>query len=145
MEVLRKERIVIQMIGIQLIGCVFLILALCAAGVWKYAQTPDHFDSVIGTLIHRKTSRNVRSKYRTIPVYTEYTYAYTVNGKTYRFSGAVERAKHALSRKVRIVYLRGFPRCSGVEKCDCSWFAFISGLLFVSGVLFLILPWSFAP
>lgn len=120
------------------------------SGLWFlfltiYALFPGNHVSTVGTLTKRVTRKNVRSKHGyLIPNVTNYTYSYTVNGRTYRLKQTGHHTKSCLTRKVTIVYLRGFPRCAAIDRYNGSLNAFFAILLLAGGAWFLYLCLSAA-
>lgn len=113
-------------------------------GVWFlfltiYGRNPKNQMHTIGTLIQKKTKRNVAGRHCTIPVITDYTYSYTVNGKEYRIRHSVQNTKRGIMKKATIVYLKGFPRCAGIEQYHNSLHGFLSALLLLGGILMILL------
>lgn len=63
-----------------------------------------------GTLKHKNTQRNVQAKYGKIPVMTNYTYQYTVNGREYNYHGTVHAAGKQVTKNAPMEYVKWFPR-----------------------------------
>ena len=63
-----------------------------------------------GTLKYKNTQRNVQAKYGKIPVMTDYTYQYTVNGRTYNYRGSIHAAGKRVSKNAPMEYVKWFPR-----------------------------------
>ena len=95
-----------------------------------------------GTLTKVFTERNVRVKYRTIPVLTQYTYTYTVKGRTYRYRSEGFHSGRRLFAKVAMVYVKGFPRhaypnrFSGVNEWILGISMLVMGCLFLFAFVF---------
>lgn len=86
-----------------------------AIGLWNLmiailGMFPHSLSTAVGTLSHKKTHRNVKGRYGTVPILTNYIYSYTVNGKQYRCSGRVMGTKRHLLPKASMVYVKWFPR-----------------------------------
>lgn len=85
------------------IGIIFLIISFVI-------NNPKFLVSVTGKLVEKKGFRNYFiSKLGTVTNATEYTYAYEVNGRTYKLSGVQYKRSNAIPDRTTIVYLRGFP------------------------------------
>ena len=99
---------------------------------------PKYRATAVGTLQNRRTQRNVRVKYGTLPVVTDYTYQYTVNGKKYKYSSSGQFTKRNLYQKVTLVYVKWFPRHAYPEKFTgtTQWICGLS-LLFL-GILMIV-------
>lgn len=71
---------------------------------------PKFHGTAVGTLLNTDTARNVRVKYGTIPILTNFTYIYTVNGSKYKYRGEKAKHKRYVPQKVHLVFVKGFPR-----------------------------------
>lgn len=100
----------------------------------------DRFKAMaVGTLLKKRSRRNVRTKGGfIIPVVTDYTYEYKVNGKKYRYSSSGRFTKAHLYKNVTMVYVKWFPRYAYPEKFTATnqWLIGIS--MFVMAVLFTV-------
>lgn len=104
---------------------------------------PSFRDTAVGTLHKRRTERNVPIRHgRKIPIVTNYTYQYTVNGKKYRYSSLGYFTKGHLYKKVTMVYVKGFPRYAYPQKFTATtqWSLglcmLFMGLMFTFVILF---------
>ena len=76
------------------------------------SRNPQNLVSTTGELTQYKGYKEYKLKNRTVPNATEYTYTYTVNGKSYSLRGVQHTHPRNLPKRVEIVYLRSFPRCA---------------------------------
>ena len=112
-------------------GIFFVVLAI-------RSKNPNNLLSTTGELTRKKDFKNYKLKNRSVPNAVEYTYTYTVNGKSYHLRGVQHTHSRNLHKRIAIVYLRGFPRCayeehfSGIQE----WLIAIS---FTSMGLFLLI------
>ena len=112
-------------------GIFFVVLAI-------RSKNPNNLLSTTGELTRKKDFKNYKLKNRSVPNAVEYTYTYTVNGKSYHLRGVQHTHSRNLYKRIVIVYLRGFPHCayeehfSGIQE----WLIAIS---FTSMGLFLLI------
>ena len=85
--------------------CAFWNLLIAILGLF-----PQYRATAIGTLKKANTRRNVQGRHRIIPVATEYTYVYIVNGKQYKYSRGNEQRRQCLFPKKVLQYVKWFPR-----------------------------------
>ena len=72
---------------------------------------PRFRSTAVGALTDVRVRRNVPSRYGTpIPIVTRYKYIYSVNGRTYKYSGEELRSRRQLFPRVTMVYVKWFPR-----------------------------------
>lgn len=90
----------------------FLLLGLWNLTIAVLGLFPRFLSSAVGTLAEANTKHNFRRRpYHTIiPIYTWFTYTYSVNGKIYRYKAEGIHSKTPLFRKVSMVYVKWFPR-----------------------------------
>lgn len=126
-----------------LIGTLLLVLGLFFLWVALLGRNPDNISTTVGTLVKASSYKNVPLKYGgMIKNQTDYVYAYTVDGRTYRCTGRKNEHKRTLPRKVTIVYITRYPRSGCVERYNSTsaWLYAIcciaNGLLFI-GIYFL--------
>ena len=92
-----------------------MTVALFAIGFWNlliaiFGLFPQCRATAVGTLVKANTRRNVQGRHRIIPVATEYTYVYIVNGKQYKYSRGNEQRRQCLFPKKVLQYVKWFPR-----------------------------------
>ena len=121
----------------------YLVIGSCSLsiGLWNLIIAilglfPQCRSTVIGTLHNAKTKKNVkgRSGFAPIPIRTEYTYTYTVKGKTYQYLGKELSTKRHLLPKVSMVYVKGFPRHAYPNKFKGTNEWTIAFIMFLIGV-----------
>lgn len=92
-------------------GVVLLIsLGLLNLMIAILGRNPKFLATTVGTLTKANTRRNVPGRHCTIPVLTDYTYVYTVNGRQYKHSREGFHSKRRLLPKAVMVYVKWFPR-----------------------------------
>ena len=94
---------------------IIIISVFGAVSVWNFTVAilglfPKLHGTAVGKLVKTDTARNVRVKYGTIPILTNFTYVYTVNGHTYRYRGEKAKHKRYVPQKVHLVFVKWFPR-----------------------------------
>lgn len=87
---------------LSLIGLFFLCLALRGGN-------PANLVETVGALTRRQHFRDLQIKSRKVKNLTDYTYSYTVGGRTYKLAGTQWTHPGKLMRRTTIVYLKGFP------------------------------------
>ena len=111
-----------------LIGLFFLWLAL-------WGRKPENLVETVGALTRRQHFKNVQLRRRRDKNLTDYTYSYTVGGRTYRLSGTQWIHPRKLFKKTTIVYLKGFPRVAyigeftGIQEWALAIVFLVMGLL----------------
>jgi hypothetical protein len=98
-----------------------LVLGIYYVALGVYFCFPQSRAYALGKLERAKGEKNVRvrdvRRFVVVPHWTQYTYSYTVNGKTYKKSGADAQSPRQLPNRPRVVYMKWMPR-----------YAFVSGL-----------------
>ena len=107
---------------------------------------PKNRAYTLGKLEKTKGAKNVHiravgSKYRTVvvPHWTNFTYSYTVNGKTYKTSGSVANSPKQLPYRPSIVYIKRMPRYAFVRGLTMFQRPIWGFALIVVSILFLII------
>ena len=104
------------MVFFLLLGAALILSGFYFLFLTYLAKNPANLSTAVGMLTRASGYKNVPTKQGwKIKDQTEYTYSYTVNEKTYRRKGIMNRHKRYLPQRVTIVYLTGFPRHSGIE------------------------------
>ena len=131
---------------IRAISWCALFLGIYYIVLGVYFCFPQSRAYALGRLEQVKGKKNVRihpvgSRRRTViaPHWTQYTYSYTVNGKTYKKSAADAKSPKQLVYRPRVVYMKWMPRYAFVSGLTVFQRPFWGvGLIFVS-TLFLII------
>ncbi len=95
-----------------------------------------------GTLKNKNTQRNVQARWGKIPVMTDYTYQYTVNGRKYNYHGSVHAAGKRVTKNAPMVYVKWFPRHAYPWRftAELQWAwgigLFVIGLMFTLVIVF---------
>ena len=89
-------------------GLFFTVLAI-------RSLNPNNLISTTGELSKKIGFKNYKLKIGSVPNAVEYTYTYTVNGKSYHLRGVKHTHSRNLYKRIVIVYLRGFPHCAYEE------------------------------
>lgn len=93
-----------------LAGLYYLRLALLG-------RNPENLSTAVGTLVKVSGFKNVPMKHGgIIKNQTDYAYAYTVKGRTYRLKGRVNAHRRTLLRKATIVFVTGHPRRAYIDQ-----------------------------
>ena len=85
--------------------CAFWNLTIAILGLFPQCRA-----TAVGTLAKANTRRNVQGKHGIIPVVTEYTYFYIVDGKQYKYSRGNYQRHQCLFPKKVLQYVKWFPR-----------------------------------
>ena len=96
-------------------GILMLLPGLFFAGLAIRSKNPNNLISATGELTRKKDFKNYKLKNRSVPNAVEYTYTYTVNGRSYHLQGVQHTHSRNLHKRITIIYLRGFPRCAYEE------------------------------
>ena len=99
----------------ETIFCIVVTVITLLIGIYNLSIAilglfSKHRAIVIGTLKNKNTQRNVQARWGKIPVKTDYTYQYTVNGRKYNYHGSVFAAGKRVSKTAPMVYVKWFPR-----------------------------------
>ena len=130
-----------------MIFCIVVVVILLLIGGYNLLIAilglfPKFKDTTVGTLQKKRTQRNVRIRGGSVPVVTDYTYQYTVNGKKYKYSSSGRFTKSHLHQKVTMVYLKLFPRYAYPERFTpitqwiCGVGMLLLGVMFIIGIFF---------
>jgi len=103
------EFILIFGITILFIGLFYLIPVI-------RSRNPKNLCATVGTLSKTSSFKNFQTRYGLFKNLTDFTYTYSVNGKSYRISGSAPKHRRFIPNKVDIVYLKGFPRSAYIEE-----------------------------
>ena len=104
------------MIFFLVLGITMLLPGIFFAVLAIRSRNPNNLISTTGEVTRKKDFKNYTVlKNYSVPNAVEYTYAYTVNGKSYQLRGVQHRHPRNLRKRIAIVYLRGFPRCAYEE------------------------------
>lgn len=102
-------------------GWTMLILGSYYVAMGVLFCFPKNCDRTLGKLEKTKGKKNVRVRenpgHKTViaPHWTSFTYSYTVNGKTYKKSGAAAKSPRQLPYQPSVVYLKWMPRYAFVK------------------------------
>ena len=96
-------------------GILMLLTGLFFAVLAIRSKNPNNLISATGELTRKKDFKNYKLKNRSVPNAVEYTYTYTVNGRSYHLQGVQHTHSRNLHKRITIIYLRGFPRCAYEE------------------------------
>ena len=96
-------------------GILMLLPGLFFAGLAIRSKNPNNLISATGELTEKKDFKNYKLKNRSVPNAVEYTYTYTVNGRSYHLQGVQHTHSRNLHKRITIIYLRSFPRCAYSE------------------------------
>ena len=106
---------------LHVFGWTMLILGAYYVAIGVLFCFPQNCARTVGRLEKTKNKKNVRvcenpgHKTMVAPHWTSYTYSYTVNGKTYKKSGAVAKSPRQLPYQPSVVYLKWIPRYGFVK------------------------------
>ena len=87
------------------LGCLFTLLCV----YYRISFRESNRMQTNGFLRQTKFKRNVRHRFAFYHLYTEFTYAYTANGKQYTLTDHMSGTPNQLSHTVTIVYQKGKP------------------------------------
>ncbi len=102
-------------------GWAMLILGSYYVAMGVLFCFPKNRARTVGKLEKTKGRKNVRvrknpgHKMVVVPHWTSFTYSYTVNGKTYKKSGAAAKSPRQLPYQPGVVYLKWMPRYAVVK------------------------------
>ena len=96
-------------------GIVMLLPGVFFTALVIRSKNPNNLISTTGELTRKKDFKNYKLKNYSVPNAVEYTYTYTVNGKSFQLRGVQHTHSRNLHKRITIVYLRGFPRCAYEE------------------------------
>lgn len=116
-----------------LAGLYFILIAILS-------RNPQNLHSTTGKLTKSDTVRNLHGRLGSIPIWTHYVYTYTVNGREYKHHGQNRRHNKHLLPKIKLVYVKWFPRYAFHNKFDAEamWFFGISFIIIGLTVLLFI-------
>jgi len=123
-----------------IIGCALLLLGLYFLRIALLGRSPENLAATTGTLVKASGFRNVPMRYGgVIKNQTDFTYAYTVDGKTYRRSGRKNAHRRTIPKTVTIVYVKTYPRGGYIGRFTglYEWVYALSCLIY--SVLFILL------
>jgi len=99
---------------------IFLLISFYNLLIAILGLFPKFRATSVGTLQKRYTLRNVPVRGGKIPILTNYTYQYTVNGKKYKYNSSGRFTKGNLYKNITMVYVKWFPRIAYPEKFTAS-------------------------
>ena len=117
-----------------LIGLLLLFPGIYCLYIALRSRSPENLGTAVGTLTKVISYKNVRTKYGSIiPNVSDYSYCYTVSGKTYLVKGSCNKHKRFLPQKAPVFYIKGFPAHACLEHYQpvTEW-ALAASLLFGS-------------
>ena len=124
-------------------GWAMLILGSYYLAVGVIFAFPKNRAVTCGKLVKTKGEKNARireySKIKVVPHWTQFTYRYTVNGKTYHKSGGTAKSPRQLPYQPTVVYMKWMPRYGfvrGLTVFQRPFWGFF--LLFVAIILLII-------
>ena len=96
-------------------GILMLLPGLFFAVLAIRSLNSNNLITITGELTGKRDFKNYKLKSRSVPNAVKYTYSYIVNGKPYSLRGIQLTHSRNLYKRIKIVYLRGFPRCAYSE------------------------------
>lgn len=131
----------------EMIFCVVIVVIILLISVYNLLIAilglfPRCRAMVMGRLKHARTQRNVPAKGGKIPVVTNYTYQYTVNGRKYSHRGSLYAAGKRVSKNVTLVYVKWFPRhayperFTAINQWVCGIGMLLIGLMFIAVIVY---------
>jgi len=79
------------------------------------SKNPRNLISATGELSRKTDCKIYKLKGRSVPNAVGYTYSYKASSKSYHLRGVQLTHSRNLRKRITIVYLRSFPRCSYAE------------------------------
>ena len=103
------------MLFFLVLGILMLLPGLFFTALAIRSLKPNNLISTTGELSRKIDFKNYKLRNRSVPNAVEYIYTYTVNGKRYHLRGVQHTHSRNLHKRIKIVYLRGFPHCAYEE------------------------------
>ena len=124
------------------IAAIFLLIGIYNLLIAILGLFPQCRATAMASLKYSCTQRNVHVKGGRIPVITDYTYQYTVNGRKYSHRGSARVAGKRVSQNAIMVYVKWFPRhaypgrFTAINQWACGVSMFLIGLMFIAVIVF---------
>ena len=131
-----------EIISCIVIAAIFLLIGSYNLLIAILGLFPQCRATAMASLKYSRTQRNVRVKGGRIPVVTDYTYQYTVNGRKYSHRGSAHMAGKRISKNPTMVYVKRFPRYAypgrftAINQWVCGVSMLFMGLLFMAVIVF---------